>query len=522
MTEVQGGAAIVEVLRAFGVTQFFNVPGESFLPVLEALRTETSIHLVTNRHESGASFAAEGFGKMSGRPAVCMATRGPGAANLSIGIQTAQYDSTPLLALIGLVPTGVQGSHAFQEFDSQSMFNSIAKRSLVVASRASLEATITQALTEATTGRPGPVVVGIPADILSATAPLAPFGFLDTLAQAAPDIQLLLDRIATASSSALIMSTAAVRGSCAADVATVALNLGAPVLCGWRRFSAFDNGHPCFAGSIGLGSPRSVTATLDRADLVIALGPIDPVTVDSGRLNRSGLTIINVASSPDPHLVRRMPLAQVVQIVAEPDVVASLLAAETREAGGASRAFRDQGEPRLAGQELTEDSAMSHFNEWAPADAVIVSDAGDFAHALLRQFRFDRTRTFLGPLNGAMGYGLPAAIGAKLADTGRPVFCVAGDGGLLMTVGEMETAARLGIEITVLVFNNHAYGTIRSRQAEAFPGHEFGTSLGDVCFTDIAKAMGWSAWSAGTRSEFEASLSKSVTSSGCRLIEVIL
>jgi acetolactate synthase-1/2/3 large subunit len=522
VTEVDGGTAVVEVLRAFGVTQFFNVPGESFLPVLEALRTETSIHLVTNRHESGASFAAEGFGKMSGRPAVCMATRGPGAANLSIGIQTAQYDSTPLLALIGLVPTALEGSQAFQEFDPLSMFGSIAKRSLVAASRASLEATISQALTEATTGRPGPVVVGIPADILSAKAHLAPFGFLDTQVHVMPDIQSLLDRIATASNPAFIMSTGAVRGSCAADVATAALNLGAPVLCGWRRFSAFDNAHPCFAGSIGLGSPPGVTATLDRADLVLALGPLDPVTVDSGNLSRPGLVVLNVASSPDPHLVRRMPQAQVVQIVAEPEIVARLLAAEIRQSRGPTRAFNDRVAPVSLGKELTEDGAMRRFNEWAPADAVIVSDAGDFAHALLGQVRFDRRRTFLGPLNGAMGYGLPAAIGAKLADPNRPVFCIAGDGGLLMTVGEMETASRIGVDLTVIVFNNHAYGTIMSRQAEAFPGREFGTSLGDVCFTDMAKAMGWSAWSAATPPEFDAALSKSAMSPGRKLIEVRL
>lgn len=522
MTEVHGGAAVVEVLRAFGVTQFFNVPGESFLPVLEALRTEPSIHLVTNRHESGASFAAEGFGKMSGRPAVCMATRGPGAANLSIGIQTAQYDSTPLVAMIGLVPTGLQGSQAFQEFDPLSMFGSFAKRSLVVASRASLEATIAQALTEATTGRPGPVVVGIPSDLLSATARLEPFGFLTTPAQTTPDIQVLLDRIAAASNPAFIMSTRAVRGSCAADIGTVALNLGAPVLCSWRRFSAFDNGHPCFAGSIGLGSPPSVTATLNQADLVIALGPIDPVTIDSGHLNRARLAVINVASSSDPHLVRRMPLAHVAQIIAEPDVVARLLAAEIRATRGGPKTYSNKSQPHPVGKDLTADSAMSGFNEWAPADAVIVSDAGDFAHALLRHFRFDRARTFLGPLNGAMGYGLPAAIGARLADPDRPVFCIAGDGGLLMTVGEMETATRLGIDLTVIVFNNHAYGTIMSRQEEAFPGHEFGTSLGDVHFTEIAKAMGWSAWPAATPSEFEAALSERATSTGRTLIEVRL
>jgi acetolactate synthase-1/2/3 large subunit len=160
------------------------------------------------------------------------------------------------------------------------------------------------------------------------------------------------------------------------------------------------------------------------------------------------------------------------------------------------------------------------LNQSASADAVIVSDAGEFAQALLCDFKFDRMRSFIGPVNGAMGYGLPGAIGARLAFPDRPVFCVAGDGGLLMTVGEMETATRLGIDLTVVVFNNSAYGTIRSRQEEAFPGREFGTSLGDVCFTEIAQAMGWHAWPALSTSEFESALASAANSSGCRLIEV--
>jgi acetolactate synthase I/II/III large subunit len=522
VTEIDGGAAVVEVLRAFGVTEFFDVPGESFLPVLEALRIETSIHVVTNRHESGASFAAEGFGKMSGRPAVCMATRGPGSSNLSIGIQTAQYDSTPLVALLGLIPTTLQGSQAFQEFDSLSMFGSFTKRSLVVASRASLAATIAQALTEATTGRPGPVVVGLPADLLSATAPPAPFSFLDSSTHTTPDIEQLLARITRASNPVFVMSTGAARGECAAGVGEVALRLGTPVVCGWRRFSAFDNGHPCFAGSIGLGSLPTVTETLDQADLVIAFGPIDPVTIDSGNLNRAGLAVINVASAPDPSLVRRMPLAEVSQLVCDPAVVAQLLVVEIRKISAATYARNNPGAALDMAKELTADRAVSLFDAWAPPDSVIVSDAGDFAHALLRRFRFDRERAFIGPLNGAMGYGLPAAIGAQLAAPGRPVFCIAGDGGLLMTAGEMETATRLGLDITVIVFNNKAYGTIRSRQAEAFAGHEFGTTLGEVSFADIARAMGWQAWTARTPSEFEAALSSVAKSSRCRLIEVRL
>ena len=523
MTEVHGGTAIVEVLRAFGVNQFFNLPGESFLPVLDALRNESTIRLITNRHESGSSFAADGFAKISGRPAVCMATRGPGASNLSIGIQTAQYDSTPMVALLGLIPTALQGSRAFQEFDPLSMFGSLAKKSLVVAARESLATTVAQALCEATIGRPGPVVVGIPTDILSAVAPQSHVGPPEASVGVQPDIQPLLDRIHAASFPAFIMSTGAVRGSCAADIATVASRLRAPVVCGWRRFSAFDNGHPYFAGSIGFESPRAVLSNLERADLVVAVGPLDHVSVDSGLLNRPGLTVVSVAPEQDAHLVRRLARANLIQIASDPTVVAKLLAQEVGHGRAATNTFEPPDEsPLFGGQKLTADSAVSRMNQWAPGDAVVVSDAGDFALALLHHFKFDRMRSYVGPLNGAMGYGLPGAIGAKLADPTRPVFCVAGDGGLLMTVGEMETAIRLGLDLTVVVFNNSAYGTIRSRQAEAFPGHEFGTNLGDVSFTDIAKAMGWDAWSAHTNPEFDAALSNVATSSGCRLVEVHL
>lgn len=523
MTEVHGGTAIVEVLRAFGVTEFFSVPGESFLPVLDALRAEPSIRLITNRHESGASFAADGFAKISGRPAVCMATRGPGASNLSIGIQTARYDSTPLVALLGLTPSELQGSQSFQEFDPLSMFSSLAKRSLVVASRASLEATIAQALAEATTGRPGSVVVGIPSDFLSAEAPAAPFGFLKTQAEAGLDVDRLVERIRKASVPAFIMSTGAVRGTCAADVGAAAAQLGAPVFCGWRRFSAFDNAHPCFAGSLGLGMPPSVISTLERADLVVAFGSLEQVTIDSGRLNRRGLVIVNVAPAPDANLARQLGLAHVIQISCKPELVARLLAEEVGLATHSRSTFEHLYMwQHPASDDFTADTAVSRLNQSAAADAIIVSDAGDFAQALLRTFSFDRKRSFIGPVNGAMGYGLPGAIGAKLAEPARPVFCIAGDGGLLMTVGEMETAIRLGIDLTVVVFNDHAYGTIKTRQAEAFPGKEYGTSLGDVCFSKIAMAMGWKAWAAQTPSEFDAALRSAESSSGCRLVEVRL
>lgn len=519
MTEVHGGAAVVEVLRAFGVSHFFTVPGESFLPVLDALHDEPPIRLVTTRHESGASFAAEAFAKVAGRPAVCMATRGPGAANLSIGIQTARYDATPLVALLGLIPTGLQGSGAFQEFDPLSMYGSLAKRSLTVGSRASLGPIVAQALTEATTGRPGPVVVGVPTDLLSAAAPPAPFTFPAHCGTAEPDVRPLLDLLGAAARPAVVMSTGAVRGACAADMGTVAAALAAPVLCGWRRFSAFDNGHPSFAGSLGLGTPPAVVAALDRSDVVLALGPLDQVTIDVGRLDRAGLTVVSVSAEPDPHLARRLASARVISFQGDPAVVADRLAGALGPAESVPAAPRP--EPP-GGRELDADAAMAELSAWAADDAIVVSDAGDFAHALLRRFRFDRGRSFLGPLNGAMGYGLPGAIGASLAAPGRQVICVAGDGGLLMTAGEMETAARTGLDLVAVVVNNRAYGTIRTRQAEAFPGREYGTELGEVRFAGIAEAMGWRAWSVATRPELETALAGVAATDGCRLVEVRL
>ncbi len=521
MADINGGQAIVRVLKAFGVTQFFNVPGESFLPVLDAIGAEPSIRLVTNRHESGAAYAADGFAKIAGRPAVCMATRGPGASNLSIGVQTALYDQTPMLALVGLVPTAIQGTQAFQEIDLASMFGSLAKRALVVASRRSLETTIAQALGEATSGRPGPVVVGIPADLLAAEAPPADFGPAGALVEVKPDVAPLLEHIRKASSPVFIASTEAVRGSFASDLSEVASRLGVSVLCGWRRFSAFDNGHPCFAGSLGLGMPQAVRETLDRSDLVVAFGPLEQITVDSGGLDRPGLLVVHVSATPDPNLARRLPLARLLQVEAEPVTVARALAAHLQSTAAAPRKA-ETSRGRLAPDGLSADSAIQRLNESAADDAIIVSDAGDFAHPLLRRFSFDRRRSYIGPVNGAMGYGLPAAIGARLAAPERPVVCLAGDGGLLMTAGEMETAIRLGVELMVIVFNNRAYGTIRSRQAEAFPGREFGTSLGEVSFTGIAGAMGWRAWPAHTQTEFDAALSEAETAPGCRLIEVHL
>jgi acetolactate synthase I/II/III large subunit len=522
LPDIDGGMAIVNVLKAFGVRAFFNVPGESFLPVLKAVGSEPSIRLVSNRHESGAAFAAEAFAKVAGVPAVCMATRGPGASNLTIGIQTAHFDGTPLVALIGLIPTKLQSSDAFQEFDPISMFRSFTKNVLVVAERTALEATIAQALSEATQGRPGPVVVGLPTNIISTAAQPSAFGFLRPAATANPDVGPLWECIKNASAPAFIVSTAAVRGRCAEDVATLADAAQARVVCGWRRFSAFDNDHPAFRGSLGLGAAPEVAETLGEADLVVAFGPLDQITVDCSGLDRPGLEVVHVTTAPDPALTRRLPRARVSQVVCDPEIVARLLAASTGSPPTRQTTRAPNTDEDRLPNGVSADAAVARLDAWASEDCMVVSDAGDFAQALLRRFSFDHRRVYVGPASGAMGYGLPGALGAQLAAPDRPVIAVAGDGGLLMTVGEMETAARLGLSLMAVVFNNRAYGTIRTRQAEALPGQEFGTTLGEVHFGRIAEAMEWTAWSVDTPADFDAALAAAESVRGNRLIEVRL
>ena len=515
MSKLSGGHALVGVLEACGVTHLFTVPGESFLPVLDAAGVSKQISLVACRHESGAAFAAEAFGKVTGRPAVCMGTRGPGAANLSIGIQTANYDGTPLVALLGLIPTAQQSSRAFQEFDLLSMFSSQAKRTLMVSDRGSLELTIAQAVIESVSGRPGSVVVGLPSDLLAQFAPPRAYSVLESVESRVPEVTHLAELLRRAARPAILVSTEAVRGECAADIAAVADAVGAPVFCGWRRFSAFDNGHPRFAGSVGLGAPAEVVEALAGSDLVVAIGRSDQITVTAGRLDRVGLHFVEVVGAPHADLARQLTNARTTQILGDPAGVARKL----REAFRGSVETAPEKPPRGYGDQTPPGRALAILDRTAAEDAIVVSDAGDFAHGFFTTFRFDRQRVFLGPVNGAMGYGLPGAVGAALAWPGRQVIAVAGDGGALMTAGEMETATREGLDILAIVFNNRAYGTIRSRQQEAFPGREYGTALGDVRFAGIAEAMGWWATSTASLDEFESALVSALPAPGRRLVE---
>jgi acetolactate synthase-1/2/3 large subunit len=538
--EAVGGHLIAKWIEHRGITHFFTLPGESFLPVLDGLRDLTSVRTVTVRHEAAAAYAAESFAKVTQRPAVCMVTRGPGASNLTIGIHTAFYDGSPLIALVGMVPRSAQRTHAFQDFDLPMMFGSIAKRASMIDDADSLTRELDRAYEVALDGRPGPVVLGIPTDVIYGPAP-ALTRTASTPRRATPDADAaattILDLLGKAERPALLVATEAVRGQAARSLAEFATRTGLPVYAAWRRYSSFDNGHPNFVGSLGLGASRVVSRSLAEADLVLTFGPgLESITIQSGGLDRTGLTLLQVAPNDDADVPRRVTRAKVVQLRAAPAEVASRLAQwfvthpddaaalrephieRTRDL--ATTAKPEAPAPRSGGAHL--DVLMDRLNALLPRNAIVTSDAGNFAHWLLRYITFDHDRTYLGPLNGSMGYALPAAIGAELATPGRPCWSVAGDGGMLMLVGEMETAVRLGLQTTALVVNNSSYGTIRAGQEAEYPGRVAATDLGEVDFASLGQAFGWQTWKITSDAQIEAALGEASRATGCRLIEVVV
>jgi acetolactate synthase I/II/III large subunit len=538
-----GGKIIADWIEHRGITHFFNVPGESFLPVLDALRDKRSIRTVTNRHEAGAAYAAEAYGKITQRPAVCMATRGPGASNLTIGVQTAFYDGTPMIALVGMVPTTAQGKRAFQDFDLPMMFGSIAKKAFMVSGVSALQRDLDRAYEIALEGRPGPVVVGLPTDIIYGTSrasefaegptALAPSGSTEIVAA-----ERVVEMLTRAKRPVLLVATEAARGSTAAALGEFSLRTGLPVYAAWRRYSSFDNGHPHFVGSLGLGGSQLVSGSLAEADLVVTFGfGLEQITIQAGGFDRAGLRVVQMAPRVDADGAKHASLADVVQLEGSPEDVARCLVdwceAEPQAAadmyerlGDATKDLATRANaretPGLRPGKAHLDVLMHQLNRVLQPNAIVTSDAGNFAHWLLRYVKYDRSRSYVGPVNGSMGYGLPAAIGAELAAPDRPCWCVAGDGGMLMLAGEMETAARLGLNTAAIVVNNKSYGTIRAKQETEFPGRVAGTDVGEVDFAKLGQSFGWQTWKVTRDTEIGPALSAVAGATGCRLIEVLV
>jgi acetolactate synthase-1/2/3 large subunit len=506
-TSRHGGAILVDALVREGAEFVYCVPGESFLPVLDALAATPSIRTVVTRHEGAASNMADAYGKLTGEPGLCFVTRGPGATHASNGLHTARQDSTPMILFIGQVESTFLGREAFQEIDYAAMFGSIAKWVAQPRSVDELAPTVARAYALARSGRAGPVVVVLPDDLLYAdagvagTADLAPAATrVGPQAAALAELQQRLD---AAQRPLLVVGGSrwerAGRDALHAFAAARAL----PVVTGFRRQDLFDNRSEHYVGQLGFGASAALLQRVRDADLLLLLGS------RLSEVSSAGYTLVD-ATQPRQTLIHVHPddaeLGRVYRpalaIAADASTTAQALAALPRPAAPArwadwTRAARADhlayvAPPPFAGRGVDLAAVVAHVSATLPDDAVIANGAGNYAVWVHRFYRYRGAATELAPTNGAMGYGLPAAIAAKLAAPQRDVVCFAGDGCFMMYAQELATAMQYGAAVIVIVVDNGMLGTIRMHQQREYPGRVAATALRNPDFVALAQAHG--AW----------------------------
>ena len=496
-----GGRVLVDQLALHGADLAFGVPGESYLAVLDAL-VDSPVRYVTTRHEVGAAYMAEAYGKLTGRPGICMVTRGPGATHASGGLHVARQDSTPLLLLVGQVPRSSLGREAFQELDYEAFLGPLTKWTAQVDDPGRIPELVARAFHVATSGRPGPVALALPEDVLAEETdardgrPVEP-------AQAAPhpaDVARVRELLAGAERPFVVVggSPWSERAHDAAIAWAEASDL--PVAAGWRCQSHVDNTSRVYAGHLGIGADRRLAARVQEADVLVVLG------ARLGDVETGGYAYLD-SPHPRQRLVHVLPdadgLGRVFQpelgVVASPAATARALRALAPLDSSRWRARTEQARaeyleslehPRrdVAGVDLG--AVMAHLRERLPADAFLANGAGNFSVWAHRFYAFRRYGTQLAPQSGSMGYGVPAAVTAKLLHPDRIAVCLAGDGDLMMTVQELATAVQQRAAIVVLVVDNGMLGTIRMHQERQFPGRVSGTDLVNPDFVALARACG--------------------------------
>ena len=494
---------LVDALRVHGVDRLFCVPGESYLEVLDALYDTPQIAVIVAKHEGAAANMAEADGKLTGRPGICFVTRGPGATHASIGVHTAYHDSTPMILFIGQVQRDVRGREAFQEVEFRQMFGLLAKWVAEVESADRIPEYVLNAFQVATQGRPGPVVLSLPEDVLaeqSSACDTKPYQAAQTPPQDS-DLAALRDELQKASRPLLIVGGSSWSDAGCAALARFAEANALPVLASFRRQDLIDNRHPCYAGHLSLGQPSFLQERVKAADVIIALGSRlgDVTTMTYSVLKPPRIPARLVHIHPDADELGSVFQADV-PIVAAPSAAALRLADIPPMASPQWREWTDSArrdyekfiEVPEKGPRQGVDMAVviRHLAAHLPENATIANGAGNFTVWVHRFFTYKKPHTQLAPTSGAMGYGFPAAVAAALRYPNRVTVCVAGDGDFLMYPQELATAAQYGARLIVLIVNNGMYATIRMHQERRFPGRVSATDLACPDFVALAQSFG--------------------------------
>ena len=528
---LSGGQLVVAALQVHGVEMAFSVAGESYLEVLDALVDAPDIRLVTCRQEGGAAFMAEAYGKLTGKPGVLLVTRGPGACNASIGIHTAFQDSTPLVVLVGQVARNQLDREAFQEVDFRRMFAPLAKWVAQIDIAERVPELINQGFQIAVSGRPGPVVLALPEDMLRdrcAAAVSGPYRAVRAHPGAA-DLGELRRLLAAAERPIVLVGGSGWSDKACRDIAGFAQTNDLPVCCSFRRQDIVDNRLPCFVGDLGTGASPSLVARVKQADLLLAVGTrIGEITSQSYSLlgiPEPGKALIHVHASAEelgrvfrPSLAIQSGMPEFAAAVAMLAPVAAPRWSSWRET---VRAEYEAGLiPPSSISSLDLGEIMRWLRDRLPSDAIVTSDAGNFSGWPNRFLQYRRPGRQLGPTSGAMGYGVPAAVTAKLVYPDRLVVGFCGDGGFMMTGQELATATLEGTGPIIMVFNNGMYGTIRMHQERRFPGRVVGTALKNPDFLALARAYGIFGASITKTEQFAPAFEEAVSGRRAAIIEL--
>ena len=496
-----GGQLLIDQLALEGCDTAFCVPGESYLAALDGLYGSNDIKTIICRQEGGAAMMAAAHGEKTGKPGIAFVTRGPGATNASIGVHIARQDSLPMILFVGQVGCAMQDREAFQEVNFEAMFSPLAKWAAEIRQTDRIPEYVARAWHTAQSGRPGPVVLALPEDMLSATTKaqtIAP----TPLGQAHPDdtaIRAIGDALAAAKRPLMIVGGPGWNETIQNEVATFAERLHLPVLAAFRYQDYFDNRHPNYAGHMGIGIDPSLAKRIREADLLLVMGP------RLGEMTTSGYTLVK-PPNPAQKIVHIHPDADELGSVYRTDVPvhATLAAFAARLAdidapdtapwhGETPRARADYeqfSQPVETPGAVKLEQVVAHICETLPDDAIITNGAGNYTSWVHRYYRYKSYGTQLANTAGSMGYGLPAAIAGKLAAPDKKVVCFAGDGCFLMNGQELATAMQYDLPIVIIVVNNAMYGTIRMHQERDYPNRVSGTELQNPDFAALARSFG--------------------------------
>jgi len=527
-----GGEVVVEALRIHGADTVFCVPGESILPIMDALYTvQDDIRFILCRHEGAAGNMADAYGKLTGKPGICLVNRGPGATNASTAVHTARQDSSPMILLVGQVSRHAIGREAWMEIDPEAMFGSMAKAVIRVELAERIPEAISRAFHVATSGRPGPVVVVLAEELVYHKVVVRDAGpyFRVETHPGAPQMSLLRQELSRAKRPFVVLGGGGWTADGCAAFQKFVERFDLPVGTGFRRQDLIDNRHPNFVGDLGLGIAPSLVDRVGQADLILAIG---------SRLSEASTKEYQFFDSPRP--VQRLihvhqdssELGRVYQadlyINSGMDLFAEQAALldpiETPGWSGWTREIRAEYEATLVpppvSSSLDLGAAMAHLREMLPRDTITTNGAGNYAGWVHRFYQYGGFRTQLAPASGAMGYGVPAAIAAKLAQPHKTVVCFAGDGCFLMTGQELATVMQYGLKIIFIVFNNRMLGTVRMVQELSYPDRVIGSDMYNPDFAALAAAYGLHGVIVKKTAEFPGALNRAMAAEKSTLIEL--